>query len=76
MSTRLAISVFFLAFIKQVAAQPAAEPYVSIPSTISEEAQTHLRMLPDPHLQRYRLVRTDEREIEPPTALPRQRSER
>ena len=51
MSTRLAISVFFLAFIHQVAAQPAAEPYVSIPSTISEEAQTHLRMLPDPHLQ-------------------------
>ncbi len=49
MSTRLTISVFFFAFINPVAAQPAAEPYVNIPDSISPEAQAVLRMMPDPN---------------------------
>ncbi len=51
MSTRLSIFVFFFAIINQVAAQPAAEPYVNVPDTVSPEAQAYLRLLPDPHLQ-------------------------
>ncbi len=51
MSTRLTISIFFFAFINPVAAEPAAEPYVNIPDSISPEAQAYLRMRPDPHLQ-------------------------
>ncbi len=51
MSIRLTISVFFLAIVNPVAAQPAGEHYVHIPESISPEAQAYLRMLPDPHLQ-------------------------
>jgi monoterpene epsilon-lactone hydrolase len=42
---------FGLVFVAQVAVQQTEAPYLYIPSTVSQEAQEFIRVLPDPSLQ-------------------------